>query len=88
MNKIHLSCLFFLVFRSGQAIPLQQHPPAGQLPPPPVTRKTHTRRDSGQQRALVDRDPGPAGPPGPTGPLPAQQQTQQSVTQVKYQLTD
>ncbi|XP_076079514.1 ralBP1-associated Eps domain-containing protein 1-like isoform X4 [Mytilus galloprovincialis] len=67
--------------RSGQAIPLQQHPPAGQLPPPPVTRKTHTRRDSGQQRALVDRDPGPAGPPGPTGPLPAQQQTQQSVTQ-------
>lgn len=64
--------------RSGQAIPLQQHPPAGQLPPPPVTRKTHTRRDSGQQRALVDRDPGPAGPPGP---LPAQQQTQQSVTQ-------
>ncbi|CAG2224710.1 REPS [Mytilus edulis] len=67
--------------RSGQAIPLQQHPPAGQLPPPPVTRKTHTRRDSGQQRALVDRDPGPAGPPGPPGPLPAQQQTQQSVTQ-------
>ncbi|XP_071136112.1 ralBP1-associated Eps domain-containing protein 1-like isoform X8 [Mytilus edulis] len=64
--------------RSGQAIPLQQHPPAGQLPPPPVTRKTHTRRDSGQQRALVDRDPGPAGPPGP---LPTQQQTQQSVTQ-------
>lgn len=67
--------------RSGQAIPLQQHPPAGQLPPPPVTRKTHTRRDSGQQRALVDRDPGPAGPPGPPGPLPTQQQTQQSVTQ-------
>ncbi|XP_052089917.1 ralBP1-associated Eps domain-containing protein 1-like isoform X4 [Mytilus californianus] len=64
--------------RSGQAIPLQQHPPAGQLPPPPVTRKTHTRRDSGQQRALVDRDPGP---PVPPGPLPAQQQTQQSVTQ-------
>lgn len=69
--------------RSGQAIPLQQHPPAGQLPPPPVTRKTHTRRDSGQQRALVDRDPGPAGPPGPPGPLPAQQQTQQSVTQTR-----
>lgn len=65
------------VERSGQAVPLHQHPPAGQLPPPPVTRKTHTRRDSGQQRALVDRD---AGQPGSIPVQQQQQPTQQSHT--------
>ena len=64
--------------RVGQAVPLQQHPPAGQLPPPPVTRKTHLRRDSGQQRALVDRDSG-----GPASVPVQQQQQPTSQTQTR-----
>lgn len=46
--------------------PVQQvglnHPTVGQLPPPPASKKSHTRSQSGQFRGVVDRDSGPPNP--------------------------
>ncbi|XP_062567999.1 ralBP1-associated Eps domain-containing protein 1-like isoform X4 [Saccostrea cucullata] len=46
---------------SQQTIPNQQA--VGQLPPPPASKKSHMRSQSGQFRGVVDRDQGPPNPP-------------------------
>lgn len=59
--------------------PVQQvglnHPTVGQLPPPPASKKSHTRSQSGQFRGVVDRD---SGPPNPN-PIPQGVTNQQSL---------
>lgn len=59
--------------------PVQQvglnHPTVGQLPPPPASKKSHTRSQSGQFRGVVDRDSGPSNP----NPIPQGVTNQQSL---------
>nr|XP_022293377.1 ralBP1-associated Eps domain-containing protein 1-like isoform X1 [Crassostrea virginica] len=43
----------------GHQPAVQNQPTVGQLPPPPASKKSHTRSQSGQFRGMIDRDVGP-----------------------------